>query len=224
MEKFGIELNVPIVDPNADDQEENRKKYRDTLWRLRQRKGMNEYKAKRFVRQRDYFGPLMLKHGDTDALVVGFSKNYSANLRPILEVIDKEAGVDKIASMMMILSGKNKPLFFADTSINKNPTSDDLVNIAKMAEITVRSFAIEPRIAMLGYENFSAISETSKKVAKAVQILHEKFPKMIVDGEIQPDFAMNADHLADYPFSKLGGVPANTFVFPIWKAPTYRIK
>lgn len=214
MEKFGIELNVPIVDPNADDQEENRKKYRDTLWRLRQRKGMNEYKAKRFVRQRDYFGPLMLKHGDTDALVVGFSKNYSANLRPILEVIDKEAGVDKIASMMMILSGKNKPLFFADTSINKNPTSDDLVNIAKMAEITVRSFAIEPRIAMLGYENFSAISETSKKVAKAVQILHEKFPKMIVDGEIQPDFAMNADHLADYPFSKLGGVPANTFVFP----------
>lgn len=214
MEKFGIELNVPIVDPNADDQEENRKKYRDTLWRLRQRKGMNEYKAKRFVRQRDYFGPLMLKHGDTDALVVGFSKNYSANLRPILEVIDKEAGVDKIASMMMILSGKNKPLFFADTSINKNPNSDDLVNIAKMAEITVRSFAIEPRIAMLGYENFSAISETSKKVAKAVQILHEKFPKMIVDGEIQPDFAMNADHLADYPFSKLGGVPANTFVFP----------
>ncbi len=213
MEKFGIELDVPIVDPNDDSQKENRKKYRETLWKLRQRKGMNEYKAKRYVRQRDYFGPLMLQNGDTDALIIGFSKNYSSVLKPVLEIIEKEKGVDKIAGMMMILTEK-KPIFFADTSINKNPTAEDLVNIAKMSEITVKSFAIDPRIAMLSFENFSAISETSKKVAKAVSILHEKFPKMIVDGEIQPDFAMNADHLSDYPFSKLGTTPANVFVFP----------
>lgn len=213
MERFGINIDVPIIDPSDDDQKENRKKYRETLWKLRQRKGMNEYKAKRFVRQRDYFGPLMLKHGDTDGLIVGFSKNYVSTLRPVLEVIEKEKGVEKVAAMMMILSEK-KPIFFADTSINQNPTAEDLVNIAKMAEHTVKSFAIEPRIAMLGFENFSAISETSKKVAKAVTILHEKFPKMIVDGEIQPDFAMNADHLSDYPFSKLGTTPANTFIFP----------
>ncbi|KNB63043.1 NADP-dependent malic enzyme [Chryseobacterium sp. Hurlbut01] len=213
MERFGITLDIPIIDPSDDDQEENRKKYRETLWKLRQRKGMNEYKAKRYVRQRDYFGPLMLKHGDTDGLIVGFSKNYTSVLRPVLEVIEREKGVDKVAAMMMILSEK-KPIFFADTSINQNPTAEDLVNIAKMAEHTVKSFAIEPRIAMLGFENFAAISETSKKVAKAVSILHEKFPKMIVDGEIQPDFAMNADHLSDYPFSKLGTTPANTFIFP----------
>lgn len=213
MERFGINLDIPIIDPSDDDQKENRKKYRETLWKLRQRKGMNEYKAKRYVRQRDYFGPLMLKHGDTDGLIVGFSKNYTSVLRPVLEVIEKDKGVDKIAAMMMILSEK-KPIFFADTSINQNPTAEDLVNIAKMAEITVKSFAIEPRIAMLGFENFAAISDTSKKVAKAVSILHEKYPKMIVDGEIQPDFAMNADHLSDYPFSKLGTTPANTFVFP----------
>ena len=213
MKRYGIELDVPIVDPMDDDQEENRKKYRETLWKLRQRKGMNEYKAKRFVRQRDYFGPLMLKHGDTDALLVGFSKNYTSVLRPVLEIINKENGVDKVASMMMILTEK-KPVFFADTSVNANPTAEDLVNIAKMSEITVKSFAIEPRIAMLSYENFASISDTSKKIAKAVKILHEKFPKMIVDGEIQPDFAMNADHLADYPFSKLGKVPANVFIFP----------
>ncbi|UFH31153.1 NADP-dependent malic enzyme [Chryseobacterium sp. C-71] len=213
MERFGINIDVPIIDPSDDDQKENRKKYRETLWKLRQRKGMNEYKAKRYVRQRDYFGPLMLKHGDTDGLIVGFSKNYVSTLRPVLEVIEKEKGVEKVAAMMMILSEK-KPIFFADTSINQNPTAEDLVNIAKMAEHTVKSFAIEPRIAMLGFENFSAISETSKKVAKAVTILHEKFPKMIVDGEIQPDFAMNADHLSDYPFSKLGTTPANTFIFP----------
>lgn len=213
MERYGINLDIPIIDPSDDDQKENRKKYRETLWKLRQRKGMNEYKAKRYVRQRDYFGPLMLRHGDTDGLIVGFSKNYTSVLRPVLEIIEKDKGVDKVAAMMMILSEK-KPIFFADTSINQNPTAEDLVNIAKMAEITVKSFAIEPRIAMLGFENFAAISDTSKKVAKAVSILHEKYPKMIVDGEIQPDFAMNADHLSDYPFSKLGTTPANTFVFP----------
>ena len=105
-------------------------------------------------------------------------------------------------------------MFFSDASIIQNPTSEDLVNIARMCEMTVKSFAIEPRIAMLSFENFAAISETSKKVAKAVSILHEKYPKMVVDGEIQPDFAMNADHLSDYPFSKLGTNPANVFVFP----------
>ena len=213
MEKFGIHLDVPIVDPMDDDQDENRKKYRETLWRLRNRKGVNEYIAKRLVRNRDYFGPLMLQHGDTDALIVGYSKNYRTVLRPVLEIIEKAKGVDKIASMMMILSDK-KPYFFADTSIHVNPTPEEMANIAKMAEYAIKSFAIQPRIAMLSYENFSANSETSKKVAKAVEILHQKYPNMIVDGEIQPDFAMDADQLRDYPFSKLGDTPANTFIFP----------
>ncbi len=213
MERYNIHLDVPIIDPADDDQEENRRRYRETLWKLRQRKGMNEYKAKRFVRQRDYFGPLMLLHGDTDALIVGYSKNYSSVLKPVIEVIGKEKGVDKIAGMMMVLTEK-KPMFFADTSINQNPTSEELVNIAKMSEITVKSFAIEPRIAMLSFENFSGLSDTSKKVARAVEILHEKFPKMIVDGEIQPDFALDAEHLEEFPFSKLGTTPANVFVFP----------
>ena len=213
MEKFGIHLDVPIVDPGAEDQEANRKKYRETLWKLRNRKGVNEYIAKRLVRQRDYFAPLMLKHGDTDALVVGYSKNYRTVLRPVFEIIGKGKGVDRVASMMMILSDK-KPYFFADTSINPNPTAEELAKIAKMAETVVKTFTIEPRIAMLSYENFSNNSETSKKMAKAVEILHQKYPDMIVDGEIQPDFAMKGNHLNDYPFSKLGKTPANTFIFP----------
>ena len=213
MEKFDIHLDVPIVDPSDDDQEENRRKYRTTLWELRNRKGVNEYIAKRLVRQRDYFGPLMLKHGDTDALIVGYSKNYRTVLKPVLELIEKDKGVDRVAAMMMILSDK-KPYFFADTSINQNPTAEEMANIAKMAEVTIKTFAIEPRIAMLSYENFSSNAEISKKVAKAVEILHQKYPNMIVDGEIQPDFAMDADHLRDYPFSKLGDTPANTFIFP----------
>ncbi|WP_027376178.1 NADP-dependent malic enzyme [Kaistella palustris] len=213
MKKFGINIDVPIVDPMDEDQEENRIRYRQTLWELRQRKGMNEYKAKRYVRQRDYFGPLMLHHGDTDALIIGFSKNYASTIKPVLKIIEKEKGVDKISSMMMILTDK-KPLFFADTSLNPNPSAEDLVNIARMSEMTVKTFAVDPRIAMLSFENFASVSETSKKVAKAVSILHEKFPNMVVDGEIQPDFALNADLLSDYPFSKLGTTPANVFVFP----------
>lgn len=213
MEKFNIHIDVPIVDPSNDEQEEKRREYRNTLWKLGERRGVNEYIAKRLVRQRDYFGPLMLKHGDTDALIVGYSKNYRTVLKPILEIIEKEKGVDKIASMMMILSDK-KPYFFADTSINQNPTSEEMANIARMAELTIKTFAIEPRIAMLSYENFSSNAEVSKKVAKAVEILHHKYPNMVVDGEIQPDFAMSADHLQDYPFSKLGDTPANTFIFP----------
>lgn len=213
MEKFGIVMDVPIVDPMAPEEEEKRVRYRETLWKMRQRKGMNEYKAKRYVRQRDYFGPLMLHHGDTDALIIGFSKNYSSTLKPVLKIIQKEKGVEKVASMMMVLTDK-RPLFFADTSVNQNPTAEELANIARMAELTVKTFAVEPRIAMLSFENFSAKSETSKKVAKAVSLLHERFPDMIVDGEIQPDFALNADHLADYPFSKLGTTPANVLVFP----------
>ena len=213
MEKFGIDLDVPIIDPMDEEVQAQRVKYRETLWKLRNRNGVNEYIAKRLVRQRDYFGPLMLKHGDTDALLVGYSKNYRTVLKPIMEVIEKEAGVQKIASMMMILSEK-KQFFFADASIQPNPTAEELVGIARMSEITVKTFGLEPRIAMLSYENFSSNSETSKKMAKAVKLMHEKYPKMIVDGEIQPDFAMNADHLSHYPFSKLGKTPANTFIFP----------
>ena len=213
MHKYGIEIDVPIIDPNSDEMNDKRVEYRETLWKLRQRKGINEYIAKRLVRQRDYFGPLMLKHGDTDALLIGYSKNYRTVIKPVMEIIEKEQGVEKIASMVMVLSDK-KQYFFADASIQPNPSAEELVSIAKMSELTVKTFGVQPRIAMLSYENFSGNSEISKKMAKAVKILHEKYPKMIVDGEVQPDFAMNEDHLADYPFSKLGKKPANTFIFP----------
>lgn len=213
MEKYGIKLDVKIVDPYAEDQKENLKKYRETLYELRKRKGINEYKAKRYARQLEYFTPLMLKHHDVDALITGYSKDYVSTLRPILEVIEREEGVNKVAGMMMFLTGK-KTMFFADTSINKNPTAEDLVNIAKMSEFVVKSFAIEPRIAMISHENFSARSEVSKKMAEAVKILHQKYPKMVVDGEIQPDFAMSTELLEEYSFSKLGTTPANVFIFP----------
>lgn len=213
MQKFGIDLNVPIIDPNAEEMRDKRRQYRERLWHLRQRKGVNEYIAKRLVRQRDYFGPMMLECGDTDALIVGYSKNYRSVLKPVLEIIPRENGVDRVAAMMMIFS-KKKQYFFADTSVNPNPTAEEIAGIARMADITVRSFGVQPRTALLSFENFSENSEVSKKMAQAAKILHQKYPKMIVDGEIQPDFAMNAEHLKQYPFSKLETTPANTFIFP----------
>lgn len=213
MERFGIVLNLPIIDPNSEAQAENRRRYRQTLWKLRERKGVNEYIAKRLVRQRDYFGPLMLHHGDTDALIIGYSKNYRSVLRPALEVIPKDPGVEKVASLVMVLTDK-KQYYFADASIQQNPTAEDLVGIARMADITVKTFGDEPRLAMLSFENFSDNSDTSRKMAAAVKILHERYPRMVVDGEIQPDFAISPEQLKAYPFSKLGEKPANTLIFP----------
>lgn len=213
MERFGIMLNLPIIDPNSEAQAENRRRYRQTLWKLRERKGVNEYIAKRLVRQRDYFGPLMLHHGDTDALIIGYSKNYRSVLRPALEIIAKDPGVEKVASLVMVLTDK-KQYYFADASIQQNPTAEDLVGIARMADITVKTFGDDPRLAMLSFENFSDNSETSRKMSAAVKMLHDRYPRMVVDGEIQPDFAISPDHLKDYPFSKLGEKPANTLIFP----------
>ncbi len=211
--KFGIELDAPIIDPGEETQRENVLKFRQYLWQRGAREGVTEYKAKRFVAQRDYYGPLMIEHNEADALLIGYSKSFKSTLKPITSVIDKGEGVDKLAGMVMVLTGKS-PIFLCDTSIYDKTTAEDLAEIARMAEKTVRSFAIEPRIAMLSVENFYNRAETSQKVAKAVEILHRENPDMIVDGEIQPDIALNPDLLKNYPFSKLGDKPANVFIFP----------
>lgn len=213
MKEYNLELDLPIVDPTDENQEANRERYAKELWNLRKRRGITEYKAERFVRQRDYFGPMMLRCGDTDALLVGFSKNYSTVLRPILEVIERRKNVEKVAAGMLVLAPK-KPYFFADTSIQKNPSAKDLVEIARMAERVVKALGLKPRLAMLSFENFASRSTTSQKVAQAVEILHQENPDMIVDGEIQPDFAMDPNLLKEFSFSKLGTHPANTLIFP----------
>lgn len=211
--KFGIELDAEIIDPGEDAQKENVEKFKEFLWKRGAREGVTEYKAKRFVAQRDYFGPLMVEFGKADALLIGYSKSFNSTLRSIKSVIDKSRGASILAGMVMVITGKN-PIFLCDTSINENTTVQDLVEIARMAEKAVRSFAIEPRIAMLSVENFYNRSAISQKVAAAVKILHEKNPEMIVDGEIQPDIALNPELLKNYPFTKLGEKPANVFIFP----------
>lgn len=214
MREFDIQLDVPIIDPKSKEAEEHVNKLAEMLWKKRERKGMTLYNAKRFLTNRDYFGAMMVEAGDADAFLTGSTRSYAASLKPILETVGPAKGVSKVAGMMIVMTKKG-PLFFADTAINLEPTAKELAKIARMTEYVVRGIGIRPQIAMLSYENFSGRTETSKKVQEAVALLHRSHPDMVVDGEIQPDFALNEELISsNFPFSKLNGKRANVLIFP----------
>ncbi|MDR3273241.1 MAG: NADP-dependent malic enzyme [Flavobacteriaceae bacterium] len=212
--KYNLEFDLPILDREDIENKEKFEKYAEYLYQKRQRLGVNSiYQANRLLKSRDYYGPLAVEMGEADALLTGFSKGYKSALLPILETIDLQPNVSKAASAMILFT-KRGPIFVADTSVNVKPTAEDLVGITQLTANFVRALAVFPRVALLSYENFSDISETSQKVAKAVKILHETNPDLIVDGEIQPDFALDEQLLSAFPFSKLEGKPANVLIFP----------
>lgn len=214
LKEYDIQLDIPIIDPKAKENEEQVNRLAEILWKKRQRKGLTLYNAKRILTNRDYFGSMMVEAGEADAFLTGSTRNYAASLKPALETIGAEKGVQKVAGLMLLLTKKG-PMFFADTTINPNPTAEEMARIAKMTDYVIRGIGIRPRIAMLSFENFSARTEVSKKVSKAVSILHKAYPDMVVDGEIQPDFAMNEELISkNFPFSKLAGKRANVFIFP----------
>lgn len=214
MAEYDIQTDIPIIDPKSKEAEEQVNKLAKILWKKRQRKGMTLYNAQRILTNRDYFGSMMVEAGEAEAFLTGSTRSYAASLKPALETIGAQPGVPKVAGLMLLLTKKG-PMFFADTTINPDPTAEELARIAKMTDYVVRGIGIRPRIAMLSFENFAARTEVSKKVSKAVSILHKAYPEMVVDGEIQPDFAMNEELISkNYPFSKLSGKSANVFIFP----------
>lgn len=214
MEEFDIQLEAPIIDPKSQESEEHVDRLAEMLWKKRSRKGMTLFNAKRILTNRDYFGAMMIEAGEADVFLTGSTRSYAASLKPILETIGTAPGISKVAGMMIVMTKKG-PLFFADTAINLEPTAKELVKIARMTEYVVRAIGIRPRIAMLSYENFAARTDTSKKVSEAVEILHKYYPDMVVDGEIQPDFALNEELISsNFPFSKLNGKRANVLIFP----------
>ncbi len=190
-------------------------KFAKNLSQKRERRGINLSEARRLMRDRNYFGASMVEFGLADALISGLTRNYAATVKPALQIIGTEEGVNRVAGMYMMLT-KRGPVFFADTTINVNPDAQELVDITTLVNRSVQQFNIEPRIALLSYSNFgSNDGEAPQKIREAVSILHEKFPDMIVDGELQANFALNSALLSDnFSFSKLNGKPANTLVFP----------
>jgi malate dehydrogenase (oxaloacetate-decarboxylating)(NADP+) len=214
-EEIGFDEEVPMFDPKTKESEAKRLEYANYFWETRKRKGITLLDAEKWMRERNYFGLMMVNTGEADAMVTGYSRSYPTTIKPVIQLIDKTPGVSKIATTNMMMTARG-PIFLSDTAINPNPSADELARIALMTAKTVRMFGMEPVIAMISYSNFgSSQNEGPSKVSQAVKFLHENFPDLIVDGEIQTDFALNSDMLkSKFPFSKLAYKKVNTLIFP----------
>jgi malate dehydrogenase (oxaloacetate-decarboxylating)(NADP+) len=212
----GIDLEgLPIFDPRSDAMEEKRNQYAELFFAKRGRKGFNAYESKKVMKDRNYYGCMMVECGDADAMISGLAKNYPDTIRPALQTIGTEEGVKKIAGMYLMLTKKG-PLFLADTTVNFNPTAEELAEITLLVAKEVRNFNIIPRIAMLSYSNFgSSESPEAQLVAKARKLVKEKMPALLVDGEMQASVAFNKELMKEnYPFSELADKDVNTLIFP----------
>ena len=212
----GLDLEgLPIFDPRNDAQDSKRNQYAEIFFRKRKRKGFNYYESKKVMKDRNYFGCMMVETGDADAMISGLSKNYPDTIRPAIQCIGMEEGTDRIAGMYLMLTKKG-PLFLADTTVNFHPTAQELAEITLLVAKEVRHFNIIPRIAMLSYSNFgSSNSAEASLVAEARRLVKEKLPSLIVDGEMQASIAFNNDLMKEnYPFSELVDKDVNTLIFP----------
>jgi malate dehydrogenase (oxaloacetate-decarboxylating)(NADP+) len=216
IDDFCLELNdVPIIDPYSDDEEANRNSFAEALWKKRQRKGMTLYDCKKLMRERIYFGSMMVETGMADAMISGLTRKYSGTLVPAMHCIGV-AESNKLVAGLYILITKKGPFFFADTTMNIDPTAEQLVEITLLAANTIKQFGIVPRIALLSYTNFGSVpGPVPDKVKKAVSILHDKHPGLNVDGDMQANFALNNNLLKEqFGFSQLVDKNVNTLIFP----------
>jgi malate dehydrogenase (oxaloacetate-decarboxylating)(NADP+) len=214
-EEIGFDADVPILDPKTNEEDERRLRYAEIFWKERQRRGVSLLDAQKWMRERNYFAAMMVNQGHADAMVSGYSRSYPSVVKPLMQLIGKAPGISLIATTNMMMTNRG-PMFLSDTAINPNPTADDLAKIALMTEKTVRMFGMEPVIAMVSFSNFgSSTVDSASKVRDAVAYLHKNHPDLIVDGEIQADFALNPEMLkGKFPFSKLAGKKVNTLIFP----------
>src|SRR5690606_36584499 len=206
--------DVLIIDPFEEQNTERFKNYVQFLFKKRQRRGITEASAQKLMLDRNYFAACMVEFGEADTLISGLTKNYGSAIRPALQVIGTQPG-SRVAGMYMMLTKKG-PVFFGDTTINENPTVDELVDISVLLDKAVKRLNVKPRLALLSYSNFgSSDGVVPLKTREAVKKLHELYPDIVVDGEMQGNFAMNSNLLsANFPFSDLNGQAANTLVFP----------
>jgi len=215
MAEIEFDAEVVIIDPKSDEEEPRRVKYAKAYWEQRKRKGVTFYSAQNIMRERNYFAAMMVNVGDADALISGYSRSYPTVVKPMLELIGMAKGATRIAATNLMMTQRG-PMFLSDTAINIDPTAEDLAKIVQMTARTVRMFGMEPVIAMISFANFgSSLSPRATKVTEAVKLLHESHPELLVDGELQTDFALNSEMLQrTFPFSKLAGRKVNTLIFP----------
>ena len=216
IDEYNLDLsNCEIIDPRNESELKHREGFAEILHEKRKRRGLTFYEAKKLMRERNYFAAAMVETGMADVMISGLTRSYKDSIRPALRVIGVEDGLNKIAGMYILMS-KDGPMFFADTTVNINPTVEEIVDITLLVAKTVKQYKISPKIALLSYSNFgSNEGEDAIKMREATKILHEKHPGLILDGELQANFAVNKELIDDFfPFSVLSGKSANTLIFP----------
>lgn len=206
-------LNCEIINPIAERQQ--REKYGDMLYEKRKRKGLTKEEAPKVMTNRSYYGCAMLENGEVDALISGLTKDYPTTVMPALQMIGKKEGINRVAGMYIMLTKKGV-YFFADTTLNIDPTAEELADIASMTADVVKFFNMTPKVAFLSYSNFgSAKGDVPTKTARASEIIKELRPDLCAEGEMQANVALNADlQKSIYPFSELAENGANTLIFP----------
>ncbi|MCL7989369.1 NADP-dependent malic enzyme [Sphingobacterium sp. lm-10] len=217
IQEYAFELEgTQIIDPSKQTKTDTFKQFVDHLYTKRQRRGISRLEAEKLMRgNRNYYAASMVEFGLADTFISGLTRTYPTTIRPALQVIGAKPG-SRVAGMYMMLTKKG-PIFLADTTVNEDPCAEDLAEITILVNNAVKErFNITPRIAMLSYSNFgSTEGRVANKVREAVKILHDRAPEIIVDGDLQANFALNKDMLnANFPFSKLNGEAANTLIFP----------
>jgi malate dehydrogenase (oxaloacetate-decarboxylating)(NADP+) len=205
--------NATIIDPL--EEKEMLANFAKILFKKRQRKGMTAYEAARLVTQRNYFGALMVETAAADAFISGLTKDYPKTILPSLHTIGVKPGAKRVAGMYIMNTSKG-PFFFADATVNLDPTAEELVDIIGLTADAVRFFNMEPRIAVLSYSNFgSAEGNIPSKMAQATAMAKKRFPDLIIEGEMQANVAINEEIQREmYPFSNLLNKKANTLIFP----------
>jgi malate dehydrogenase (oxaloacetate-decarboxylating)(NADP+) len=216
IEENNIHLEgVEIIDPISENQEAKRHEFGELFFDIRKRRGYNLYEARKVMRERTYFGSMMVHTGMADAMISGLTRKYTDTIRPALEIIGMAEGTRRVAGMYIMLTKKG-PLFFADTTLNFNPTEDELVDITLLTADVVNRLNIKPRVAMLSYSNFgSSPSPEATTVRNAVDRIKKLRPDMVIDGEVQAGVAFNKELLKEnYPFSDLVNESPNILIFP----------
>ncbi|MFN6946137.1 MAG: NADP-dependent malic enzyme [Cytophagaceae bacterium] len=214
IEEYKLDLgNCLILNPREEKERIN--KFGKLFYQKRQRRGITLSESRQLMRQRNYFGAMMVETGEADAFISGLTRDYASTIKPALQVIGVEEGMKKVAGMYIILN-KNNTYFFSDTTVNENPSVEDLVEIVGLTAKRVRFFGSEPRIAMLSYSNFgSSKGDVPKKMAMATRCALERYPDLLIDGDIQANIALDTKlQQENYPFSLLAKEGANTLIFP----------
>ena len=207
--------DLPIIDVRGDAMEAKREFFGSLFFQKRHRKGINKYESLKLMRTQNYFGAMMVETGEADAMLSGITRNYADGIKPALQTIGVEESASKIAGMYLLLTKKG-PLFLADTTVNIDPTAEEIADITLLVAKEVRNFNMIPRVAMLSYSNFgSSDTPEAKKMAEATRIVKQKNPNLIVDGEMQGMLAFNKEILREnYPFSELVDADVNVLIFP----------